>query len=153
MEVVNHEAPSFQSAPTPRSDTRSLGDLLKDLSTESKTLVSQEIELAKAEFVEKATKVGVDVGLIAAGAFIALLGAVALLYFVVQIVAFGLMKAGLNEHTAEWVSPLIVGGLITGAGVFLILKGLDRLKHEPLKPRKTVETIQETKEWMKEKLS
>ena len=41
---------------------RSLGDLLRDLSTETGDLLRKEVELAKTEISEKAARVGEDVG-------------------------------------------------------------------------------------------
>ena len=42
---------------------RPIGELLKQLATETTTLVRQELELAKAEFTEKGRKAGVGFGM------------------------------------------------------------------------------------------
>ena len=42
---------------------RPIGELLKELSTQTTTLVRQELELAKAEMAEKGKQAGVGVGM------------------------------------------------------------------------------------------
>jgi hypothetical protein len=167
MEVVNEEQRMFSNSAaaagaTPDSsggaggaarDNRSLGDLFRELSTESGRLVSQEIALAKAELTEKATKIGIDLAWVGAGAMFALLAGMVLVYGVIKLLAWGFTAAGADEPLASCLAALIVVAVLAVAGWILIKKGLDRLKHENLKPRKTVETLQETKEWMKEKLA
>jgi len=46
---------------------RSLGELLGDLTREISTLVRQEMSLAKTEMSQKMSRVGKDVGFLAAG--------------------------------------------------------------------------------------
>lgn len=133
-------------------DDRGILDLLKELSTEGQTLVRQEVALAKAELAEKAVNVGKDLAFIAAGAFVALAGGLALLYAL--ILGLTVLLAGpLDDETARWLAPLIVGVLIVVAAGALIWTGYSSLKRRDLVPRKTTETIQETKEWMKEKIA
>ena len=52
-------------------DDRTLGEMFADLSRETRTLVQQEIQLAKTELSEKAASVGKNSGLIAAGGLLA----------------------------------------------------------------------------------
>lgn len=48
-------------------DDRSIGELFAELAQESATLVRQEVQLAKTEMSQKASRVGKDVGFLAAG--------------------------------------------------------------------------------------
>ena len=49
---------------------RPIGDLLKQLSQETSTLVRQELDLAKAEMAEKGKKAGLGAGFIGGGALL-----------------------------------------------------------------------------------
>ncbi len=49
-------------------DERTLGELFSELAQETSTLVRQEVNLAKTEMSQKASRVGKDVGFLAAGA-------------------------------------------------------------------------------------
>jgi hypothetical protein len=64
-----------------------------------------------------------------------------------------LTAAGLSHATAGWLSPLIVGAIVTGIGYALVQKAIATFKHESLTPERTVETLQDNKNWIKEKVS
>ena len=51
-----------------QQDNRSLGELFSALAADTGTLVRQEVELAKTEMTQKATRVGKDIGFLLAGA-------------------------------------------------------------------------------------
>ena len=48
-------------------DDRSLGELFSELTQETRTLVRQEVDLAKSEMSQKASRLGKDIGFLAAG--------------------------------------------------------------------------------------
>jgi len=125
-------------------DNRSLGELFAELARESSTLVRQEIDLAKAELTGKATGAAKDIGLVAAGGFVAYAGFLGVLAAIV----IALAAAGLPW----WLSALLVGAVVIGAGYFLIQKGLSALKHEDLAPRQTIESIKDDTRWAKEQV-
>jgi hypothetical protein len=54
--------------------------------------------------------------------------------------------------TAGWLAPLIVGGIVALLGYSFVQKGLTALKHETLVPERTKESLQQDKEWLKEKV-
>jgi len=120
-------------------DDRSLGELFGDLTREMSTLVRQEAELAKTEISQKATRVGKDVGMLAAGGAVAYAGLLALVAAVIAL----LVQAGMTW----WGSALLVGVIVASIGGILVWKGLEALKHEDLAPRETVETIKESAKW------
>lgn len=121
---------------------RSLGDLFGDLTREITTLVRQEIQLARTEMSEKASRIGKDVGMIAAGGAFAYLGLMAILATVIILIA----QAGLPW----WASTLLVGGGVVLLGGALAWMGFSALKHTDLSPRQTMATMEENKEWARQ---
>jgi Putative Actinobacterial Holin-X, holin superfamily III len=140
------------AVPGERKDERSIGQLLKELTHESSTLLKQEVDLAKTEMSEKASRVGANLGEVAVGGAVALLGAIAL----VMAAIYGLgaiLNNFLSPETASWLAPLIVGGILAAVGYSMIKKALETLKRESLTPEKTTQSLQENKEWLKQKIS
>ena len=125
-------------------DDRSLGELFADLARESSTLLRQEVQLAKTELSQSASRVGKDTASIAVGGLIAYAGLLAILAAVI----IGLAAAGLPW----WVAALLVGVIVAGIGYGLIQHGLTALKREDLAPRRTIETLQDDAQWAKEQV-
>ena len=136
----------------PQRDERSIGQLLKELTSETSTLLKQEVDLAKTEMSEKASRVGANLGEVAVGGAVAFLGAIALLLAVIYGLA-AILNNFLSPETASWLAPLIVGGILAAVGYSLIKKALETLKRESLAPEKTTKSLQENKEWLKQKIS
>jgi xanthine/uracil permease len=132
-------------------EERSIGQLLKELRDETTTLLRQEVDLAKTEMGEKASRVGTNLGSLALGGGVALLGALALLAAVVYGLT-SLLDQFMSLGVAVWLAPLIVGVILAAVGYSLIKKALETLKQESLAPRRTTETLQENKEWLKSKM-
>ncbi len=122
-------------------DDRSLGELFSELTQETTTLVRQEVQLAKTEMSQKASRVGKDVGFLAAGGAVAYAGLLA-------IIAGGIFLLALVIPL--WLSALLVGIAVAAVGYFPVRKGLDALKQESLAPQETIETLKEDKEWAKD---
>ena len=122
-------------------DERSLGELFSELAQETSTLVRQEVQLAKTEMGQKATRVGKDVGFLAAGGAVAYAGLLAILAGIIVL---------LGQVIHMWLSALLVGLVVAGVGYFLVRKGLDALKQEDLAPRQTIETLKEDGQWAKD---
>ena len=122
-------------------DDRSLGELFSELSQETTTLIRQEVNLAKTEMSQKASRVGKDVGFMAAGGAVAYAGLLAIIAGVIALVGLVIPL---------WLSALLVGLVVAAIGYFLVRKGLDALKQEDLAPRETIETLKEDKEWAKD---
>ena len=135
-----------------RKDERSIGQLLKELTHESSTLLKQEVDLAKTEMSEKASRVGANLGEVAVGGAVALLGAIGLLMAVIYGLG-AILNNFLSPETASWLAPLIVGGILAAVGYSMIKKALETLKRESLTPQKTTQSLQENKEWLKQKIS
>ena len=120
---------------------RSLGELFSELAQDTSTLVRQEMTLAKTEMSQKASRVGKDVGFLAAGGAVAYAGLLAVLAGIIVL---------LGQIIPMWLSALLVGLVVAGVGYFLVRKGLDALKREDLAPRQTIETIKEDQQWAKD---
>jgi hypothetical protein len=122
-------------------DDRTLGELFSELAQETSTLVRQEVNLAKTEVSQKASRVGKDVGFLAAGGVVAYAGLLAILAGVIVL---------LGQVIPMWLSALLVGLVVGAVGYFLIKKGLDALKKEDVAPRQTIETLKEDGQWIKD---
>lgn len=130
----------------------SLGTLLRDLTDESRTLLRQEIELAKAELSEKVSMIGRNVAYIAIGGFVAYVGVWALAA-AACVGLWAILNNFMDNEIAAWLGPLLVGVVIALVGYALIQKAIATLKRESLMPRKTIESLRENKEWLKEQIT
>lgn len=131
------------SARRPRSD-RSIAALLSDLANETGTLVSQEIALFKAEIGEKLGRLGMGTGAIAAGGLIAFSGWLALIAAAIL---------GLAKVVAPWLAALIVGVVVLAIGAGLLFFGKSRLAADTLVPRRTLNSLREDEEWIRDQVS
>lgn len=123
----------------PRED-RPIGELFSELANETATLVRQEIDLATTEVTDKATYAGKQASLIAAGG---LLGFVGLLALVAALVI------GLGTLMTLWLSALLVGLGISAIACAVAAKGVTALRRVKLKPKHTLESLQENKSWVR----
>lgn len=124
-----------------RKENLSLGELFAELSRESTTLVRQEIQLAKTEMTQKASRLGKDIGFLVVGGAVIYAGVLAILAALILLLAMVI---------PAWVSALLVGGVVAGIGYGMVQKGRQALTHEDLAPRETVEELKESAEWAKE---
>jgi hypothetical protein len=124
-------------------DDRSIGELLGELVKETATLVQQEITLAKTEMSQKISKIGADVGALAVGGAVLYAGLLTLIAAIVLLLALWM---------PAWVSALIVGLIVTGAGAFMLKKGLDGVKNTDPVPHQTIETLKEDQQWAKSQI-
>jgi hypothetical protein len=122
-------------------DERTLGAMFAELSRETRTLVQQELQLAKAELTEKASKMGKGAAFIVGGGLIAYGGLLAIVASLVLI----LMAIGLPP----WAAAFLGGVLVAGIGYLLIRSGRAALKLQELAPQKTIETLKEDAQWLK----
>jgi len=123
------------------NDERTLGELFAELSRETRTLVQQELQLAKLELKEKASKIGKGAGLLVGGGLIAYGGLLAVIAaLVLALIAIGL---------PPWAAALAGGVLVTGVGYLLIRAGLAALNPKQLPPQQTIDTLKEDAAWLK----
>jgi len=124
-------------------EDRSVGELFGELTQDMTLLVRQEVQLARVELEQKASRIGSALGTVGTGGFIAYVGALAL---VAALILLLVDVAGIQA----WVSALIVGGVLAIAGFVMLQGGLRRLKQTDLTPRRTVETLRDDVQWAKE---
>ena len=119
----------------------SIGELMKQLATETSTLVRQELELAKAETVEKGKKAGVGVGMFGGASVLAVLGLGALTAAFIALLA---------EVMPVWGAALIVAAVYFAIAGVLALTGKNKVQEAmPPAPEQTIETVKEDVTWAK----
>ena len=120
---------------------RPIGELLKELSQETTTLVRQELDLAKAEMAQKGKQAAVGAGMFGGAGVTALLGLAALTAAAI---------AALDAAMPLWLAALIVGLVwLVVAGV-LALQGKRKVQAAtPPVPQQTQESVKEDVEWAK----
>jgi uncharacterized membrane protein YqjE len=119
----------------------STGELVKQLSEQTTTLVRKEIELAKAELSEKGKVAGEGAGMFGGAAVIGLLALGALTAMIIAL---------LDKAMDFWIAALIVTVVYGAIAAVLALAGKDRVKKGmPPAPEQTVETVKEDVQWAK----
>jgi xanthine/uracil permease len=147
--ITSTETHSSRTLP---SDNRSIADLLRELRDESVQLFRQEVALAKVEVSHKASQTGRNIGYLAAGGLVAFLGAFFILFAVTALLYAGLAEAGLSREMAGWLSPMIVGVVVALIGYGLVQKAISTLRNQTYVPEKTMQTLQEDKQWVQQKV-
>ena len=97
-------------------EARSIGELLRDLSSDSASLVQQEFALARAEAEAKLHQMIMASIELLVGALVAF----AALIILLDAVVYSLAEAGLQR----WLAALIVGGVVAVIGFLLVRKDL-----------------------------
>ena len=123
------------------TDDRSVGELLKELSEQTSTLVRQELDLAKAEMSEKGKQAGMGAGMFGGAGLFGLLAMIALTACLVM---------ALDRVMVDWLAALVVtAGYAAIAGV-LALQGRNKVREAaPAVPEQTRDTLKEDVEWAK----
>jgi len=120
--------------------TTSIGELIGDISDDLSKLFRQEVELAKAEVRQEASKAGKAAGMLGAAGFAG--------YLAVLLLSFALVFALGNVMDLGWAA-LIVAAIWAIVGGVLYAAGRKRLRTVSPVPRQTVETIKEDAQWLK----
>jgi uncharacterized membrane protein YqjE len=119
---------------------QSVGDLLKQLSQETSTLVRQEMALARAELTEKGKRAGTGAGMLGGAGVAALLTLGTLTACIILV---------LSEFMDAWLAALIhtvVWAVVAGV---LALQGRNKVQEATPPAPQTVETLKEDVEWAK----
>jgi uncharacterized membrane protein YqjE len=119
---------------------RPVGDLLKQLSEDTATLVRKEVELARAEVTEKGKQAGMGAGMFGGAGIAALLALGSLTACLVALLATGM---------EVWIAALIVTVLWAAIAGVLALVGKNRVQEATPPVEQTVETIKEDVQWAK----
>jgi uncharacterized membrane protein YqjE len=125
----------------PELRDNSIGELVKDLATETSTLVRQEIELAKAELTDRGKRAGKGAGMIGAGAVVGLLALGALTAVII---------AALDLAMPTWLAALIVTVVYAAIAGVLIQIGRKQVQEAaPPVPEETIDSVKEDVQWAK----
>jgi uncharacterized membrane protein YqjE len=118
-----------------------IGDLLRQLSEQTTTLVRQELELAKAEVSEKGKKAGMGAGMFGGAGVSALIGLGAL-----TAAAITLLDNAMSTPLAALIVSLV---WLAIAGV-LALQGRNKVQEAtPPVPEQATESVKEDVQWAK----
>jgi len=124
----------------------SLGGLVRGILMDLRTLIREEIALARVEIREQATRAraaAVSFG-IAAGALI--IGGL----FLLIAIAFGIADV---LNWPAWAGFLIVAVLLAAVGMVTLSSGRKQLQTVHAVPEETVTTLKENSEWIAKRLS
>jgi hypothetical protein len=114
---------------------RSSAELAQDIVHEAQDLVRLEVELAKQELRELATRNGIAAGLLVFGTVLLGLAVLVVLPLLLLVVLWDNHVLG----AVIWLTAYVV------AGAALLLAGRLLLRLEP--PRRTLSSLEETKQW------
>ena len=120
---------------------QSIGELVKDLATETSTLVRQEIDLAKAEMTERGKQAGKGAGILGAAALVGLLAAGALTACLI---------AALDLAMATWLAALVVTVVFGAIAAVLAMTGRRQIREAaPPVPEQAIDSVKEDVQWAK----
>jgi len=118
----------------------SIGEMIGNISNDLSQLFRQEVELAKAELKQEAGKAGKAAGMLGGAGFAG--------YLAVVLLSFAAVFGLANVMDAGWAA-LIVAVIWGVIGAVLYLSGRKRLKTVDPMPRRTVDTLKEDAQWLK----
>jgi uncharacterized membrane protein YqjE len=136
-------APTTDAADT-SGGTRSLGEILGEVTNDLSTLMKQELELAKVELKQEATKAGKGAGMLVGAGIAGLM----LLIFLSMALMWLLDNVIILELAA-----FIVALLWAGIAATLAALGRKHLKNANPQLPKTQQTLQEDASWAKTQTS
>ena len=120
---------------------RPTGELLRDLSDHTTTLVKQEMELAKAELQEKGKQAGLGAGMFG-GAGLFGLGAFA--------AVTACLIAAMDKVMEIWLAALVVAVAYAVIAAVLAMTGKQKVKQAvPPVPEQAKDSVKEDMEWAK----
>ncbi|OQD53514.1 hypothetical protein BM536_028905 [Streptomyces phaeoluteigriseus] len=122
----------------PQGQDRSMGQLVSVVTADLQTLLRQEVELAKTEIKEEATKAGKAAGMFGGAGFAG--------YMVLLFLSLAAVLGLANVMDGGWAA-LIVTAVWAVVAAVLYQKGRQRMSTVSPKPERTVETMKENAEW------
>jgi uncharacterized membrane protein YqjE len=119
---------------------RSIADVLEDIVANVQQIIRSEVRLAKTEVAEEAVKAGRATSMLAGGGIAAL--------FTVWLLLLTIFLA-LAIVIPMWSSALLLFIVMAALSATLIMIGKKRFKAINPKPEKTIESVKENVEWLK----
>jgi hypothetical protein len=138
--VTGTDAPRVVHGADEDVSQRSVGSLISEVTTDLSTLMRQELDLAKAEMKEEATKTGKAAGMMGAAGFAG--------YMVALFLSLALWAALANGMDEGWAA-LIVAAIWAVIGAILFVTGRKKLREVHPKPERTVDTLKEVPDALK----
>jgi len=126
------------SAPSTGHENESITELVSGMVGDVQGLVRGELQLAKTELTESAGHAAKGIGMLIAGAVLALIAFVFLMLALVEI---------LDDAMPRWAAAGAVGLGLLLIAIILALVGKSQLSAKNLKPEQTIDSLQEDKEW------
>jgi len=120
---------------------RPIGELLKQLSQETTTLVKQELDLAKAEVAQKGQQAGKGAGMFGGAGVMGFLALAALTAALIMAI---------DKAVPNWAAALIVAAVYAAIAGVLALQGRNKVKEAtPPVPEQALESAKEDAQWAK----
>ena len=123
------------------AEERSLSDVLQDILRNLQDMVRFEIRLAKTEIREEVREAVTSSIWIAAGT----VGAVSAWIFLLWTLAYALAT-----RMPMWAATLVIAVVMTATATMLIMGGVQRAGRIQPIPERTVESVKENLEWIKQ---
>jgi hypothetical protein len=121
-------------------EERSIGEIIGNISDDLSQLFRQEVALAKAEIQQEATKASKAAGMLGAAGYAG--------HLTLVLLSFALVFALGNVMDYGWAA-LIVGAIWGIVAAVLFVNGRKKLKTVDPVPHRTVDTIKEDAQWLK----
>lgn len=113
-------------------NNQQIGDLVKQLSEQTSTLVRKELQLAQLEMTEKGKRAGIGAGLFGGAGVVALFGVATFVAAVVMLIA---------TAVAAWLSAMIVAAVLLAAAGGAALMGKKQVAAAvPPQPEQAIES-------------
>src|SRR6478736_4013095 len=138
--MAAHEPAGGAHAAADDPRERGIGELVKDLASQTSTLVRQEIKLAQAEVTQKGKLAGKGAGMLAGAGVTALLGLGALT---------AMLIVALDSFLPLWLATLIMTLVWFAVAAALAVSGKAALQSATPPVPQTVETLKEDIQWAK----
>ena len=120
---------------------RPTGELLKELSDQSTTLIKQEVELAKAELQEKGKQAGMGAGMFGGAGLFGVAAFAALTTALIAVLATAM---------DTWIAALIVAVVYAAVAGVMAMTGKKKVQEAvPPVPEQAKESVKEDVEWAK----
>ena len=123
------------------AEDRSVSDVLQDILRNLQDMVRFEIRLAKTEVREEVREAVTSSIWIAAGT----VGAVSAWIFLLWTLAYALAT-----RMPMWAATLVIAVVMTAAATMLIIGGVQRARRIQPMPERTVASVKENLEWIKQ---
>ena len=123
------------------AEERSVSDVFQDIFRNVQEMVRSEIRLAKVEIREEIRRAVASTVWMAAGA----VGALSAWIFLLWTVAYALAT-----RMPMWAATLVVAVVMAVGGAVLLVGGIRKAKRIQPIPERTLESVRENLEWMKQ---